>query len=89
MSSQVEEAERILHEARKTSESLYGELILKTQRLVDCKANAQLWRTRYEALEEQEQLLRNEEKKLLEQCVSELTVVMGNTIEKYCNNRYF
>ena len=74
MSSQINQAEKVLRDSKSVSESLYGEYLLKTQKMVDNDADVRLCQTELGAILHQEQLLREEERKLNEQCVSGLKI---------------
>ena len=69
VSSLIEEAEKKLRDAQSVSESLYGEYLLKTQKLVDCDVSVRLWQAEYDAILDKECQLEEEEKELTMQCV--------------------
>ena len=71
MNSLIEEAEKTLRDAESMSKSLYGEYLLKTQKMVDCNTDVQLCRTEYDSLECECELLKEEVEKLTKECVSD------------------
>ena len=62
--TQIDEAQKQFHLVRNTTESLYGEYLLKTQRLADTEVDTQLWKTHYQVLKEQVNGLEENEKEL-------------------------
>lgn len=70
---QIEEAQRQLQVIQESTESLQGQLVLKSQRLVDNEVECHMIKVKQTVLEEQKIQLEKKNQELKRQLVSSLT----------------